>query len=219
MGEPNRRNYLQIAEIFTSLQGEGVLQGELTAFIRTAGCNLNCVWCDTDKAPSGGHAVDLEEIINQVLEARVARVCVTGGEPLDQPRIQALFTKLKERSLSVSVETNGTRDIAGFTNVDSFSVDYKLPSARAGEPFYDGNWGALRPSDELKFVIADRADYEAAKKLLAARQAKATIIFSPCLGYHDQSSVRIERALAEWIIEDKLSVRYSLQLHKILGVR
>lgn len=208
---------MRISEIFTSLEGEGIGQGEVATFIRTAGCNLECAWCDTPYARAGGRLAQVEEIIAATVSSKCRRVRITGGEPLEQARLQLLVTALKARGFFVSVETNGTRDISSIADVDSFCVDYKLESALAREPFDAANWPALRPADELKFVISGRSDYEEALRIISGQEIKATIIMSPCFrGAEDLTGAR---QLAEWIIADTAPVKYSLQLHKVLGVR
>lgn len=218
MGKPDSGNNLQIAEIFTSIQGEGRLQGELAVFVRTAGCSLRCSWCDTDYAQTGGTSMTVREILGVVGGISCPRVCVTGGEPLEQPKIQSLFDALNNAGLLVSVETNGTHDIGKFHGIDSFAVDYKLPGARPATPFHAKNWQVLRSADELKFIISDRSDYETAKSLICRHETRATIVMSPCLA-HDALPGDSAKQLARWIIEDRLPVRYSLQLHKVLGLR
>lgn len=219
MGEPDGRYHIQIAEIFTSLQGEGLWQGELTTFIRTAGCNLRCRWCDTETAQSGGRPFTLKSIVDRVRSEKTERVCVTGGEPLHQPGISGLFKALKELPIRLSVETNGTFCLNGFNEVDSFSVDFKLPGSGEAGSFHADNWNCLRPRDELRFVIDDRTDYETAKEMISGRDISATVFFSPVFDGPEKSLTQSGRDLATWIIEDRLQVRYSLQLHKILGLK
>ena len=218
MGEPDGRHHLQVTEIFASLQGEGRFQGELTTFIRLTGCNLRCSWCDTADAYEGGEEMSVPAVLDAVRQRGAARVCVTGGEPLDQPAAQELFTALRRSEFEVSVETNGTLKIGGFKDVPSFTVDHKLPSADVSLPFAPGNWPALRPADELKFVVADRADYDEAVAVIGGHHFAAPVVMSPCLE-RTGDGLGPARALASWIIDDRLPVRFSLQLHKILGIR
>lgn len=216
MGEPDSRHHLQVTEIFTSLQGEGKFQGELTTFIRLTGCNLRCSWCDSTHAYEEGTETSVADILRAMQKRGAKRVCITGGEPLDQPPAQELFTVLHRGGFTASVETNGTKDIGGFTDVPTFTVDYKLPSAGVHVPFAPGNWPALRETDELKFVIADRVDYDEAVAILDSHDFAAQAVMSPCL---EGTDFERARALASWIMEDKLPVRFSLQLHKILGIK
>ena len=162
--------------------------------------------------------MSLAAVIGTIQERGARRVCITGGEPLDQPAAQELFTALHRSGLEISVETNGTREIGGFKDVSSFTVDYKLPSAGVSVPFAPGNWSALRPADELKFVVADRADYDEAVAVIGGHHFAAPVVMSPCLE-RTGDGLGPARALASWIIDDRLPVRFSLQLHKILGIR
>ncbi len=228
MGEPRRRNNLQVTEIFVSLQGEGGRQGLPTTFIRLGGCRLHCAWCDTDIAHERGETLSVPEVVAAVKNSGGNRVCVTGGEPLEQSGAQELFTQLSRLGVDLSVETNGTIEIAGFTDVPSFTVDYKLPSARTETPFAASNWAALRTNDELKFIVADRQDYQRALRVLQEHEPTAEVLMSPCLESCRPTSEEVDalpfirgpaKDLAEWIIEDKLPVRYSLQLQKLLGIR
>ncbi len=218
MGEPDGRHHLQVAEIFTSLQGEGRFQGELTIFVRLTGCNLRCSWCDTAGAYEGGAKMSITAVLDAIRERGAGRICVTGGEPLDQPAAQELFTALCCSGLEISVETNGTRQIGGFKDVPSFTVDYKLPSAGVSVPFAPQNWPALRPADELKFVVANRADYDEAVAVIRCHDFAAPVIMSPCLE-RNGNGLGPARALASWIIDDKLPIRFSLQLHKVLAIK
>jgi 7-carboxy-7-deazaguanine synthase len=213
MGEPGSRHNLQIVEIFKSIQGEGASQGEPTTFIRTGGCNLRCDWCDTAYAQTGGKPTAVGRIVDQVDRLNCSNVCLTGGEPLLQKHLGELIDALKRAGFFVSVETNGTLDIGAYPQVDRFAVDYKLGSARATVPFLTANLGLLRDTDELKLVVADRPDYEEARAVLAAHRTKGTVIMSPCWGRATAEK------LAAWIVEDNLPVRYSVQLHKLIGVR
>lgn len=210
MGKPSGLHNVQINEIFRSLQGEGRRQGELTTFVRVTGCNLRCSWCDTAYAYDKGADMTVDEVIGQVRRLDCLNVCVTGGEPLLQENIERLFSSLKSIGCFVAVETNGTQEIRGYRQVDQFTVDYKLSSAGAGEGFRAGNFAALTEADELKFIIGDRGDYNEAKLVIGEHKPRAKVLFSPCWG----EDVAVK--LADWIIEDKLPVRYSLQLHKVL---
>lgn len=162
--------------------------------------------------------MSIAAVLGAVREQGARRICVTGGEPLDQPAAQELFTALHSSGFEVSVETNGTRQIGGFKDVPSFTVDYKLPSAGASVPFAPQNWPALRPADELKFVVANREDYDEAVAVIRGHDFAAPAIMSPCLE-NTGNGFSLARALASWIIDDKLPLRFSLQLHKVLGIK
>lgn len=203
---------LRISEIFFSLQGESTRVGLPTVFVRLAGCPLRCVWCDTTYAFSGGETMTREAILERVASFGGRTVCVTGGEPLAQPGCLALLTALCDAGYSVSLETSGALDIAAVDPRVSRIVDIKAPDSGEVEKNRWENLTHLKPSDELKFVLASRADYDWAKSVLAGRQLTALcpVLFSPVAD-------RLPPAqLAEWILQDRLPVRFQLQLHKIL---
>lgn len=203
---------LRISEIFFSLQGESTRVGLPTVFVRLAGCPLRCVWCDTTYAFSGGETMTREAILERVASFGGRTVCVTGGEPLAQPGCLALLTALCDAGYSVSLETSGALDIAAVDSRVSRIVDIKAPDSGEVEKNRWENLTHLKPSDELKFVLASRADYDWAKSVLAGRQLTALcpVLFSPVAD-------RLPPAqLAEWILQDRLPVRFQLQLHKIL---
>lgn len=203
---------LRISEIFFSLQGESTRVGLPTVFVRLTGCPLRCVWCDTTYAFSGGETMTREAILERVASFGGRTVCVTGGEPLAQPGCLALLTALCDAGYSVSLETSGALDIAAVDPRVSRIVDIKAPDSGEVEKNRWENLTHLKPSDELKFVLASRADYDWAKSVLAGRQLTALcpVLFSPVAD-------RLPPAqLAEWILQDRLPVRFQLQLHKIL---
>lgn len=212
---------LRVSEIFHSLQGESTRAGLPTVFVRLAGCPLRCVWCDTTYAYGGGEALSLETILERVAAYRCPTVCVTGGEPLAQAACLPLLTSLCDAGYSVSLETSGALDIAGVDPRVSRIVDLKAPDSGECAKIHWENLERLRPTDELKFVLASRADYEWAKEVVSGRHEKSAlagrplhelcpVLFSPVW------NVLPPRQLAEWILEDRLPVRFQLQLHKIL---
>lgn len=168
---------------------------------------MRCAWCDTAYAYDQGDDLSIDEVVAKVERLDCPNICLTGGEPLLQANIQDLIDVMKARGSYVAVETNGTVDIGKFSGVDRFVVDYKLPSACAELRFCDSNFDALSCDDELKFVISDRNDYEAAKRLIGAISTPAKKLMSPCKD-------SLVRDLADWIVADNLGVRYSLQIHK-----
>jgi len=210
MGKSASKHHLQVTEIFKSIQGEGEDSGKPTTFIRLTGCNLRCSWCDTTYAYTKGKLLDIAAIVEKVKKLGCLNICLTGGEPLRQKQTTVLLAELKKLGCRITVETNGTIDISQFNYVDRFVVDYKLPSAKAEQPFYQKNLKHLRPTDELKFVIANRKDYETAKNFIENNNIKTKVIFSP--RWHK----RTVKAVANWIVKDSLPVRYSLQLHKVI---
>ena len=210
--KPVLLNSLKISEIFFSLQGETARAGLPTVFIRLTGCPLRCVWCDTEYAFSGGRNITLPEVLTEVARHGTRWVCVTGGEPLAQKACLPLLTALCDAGYDVSLETSGALDIAGVDPRVSRIVDLKAPGS--GE-FARNRWenlALLNTRDELKFVLKDRADYEWARDTVRERQLDALcpLLFSPVQG--DLAP----QTLADWILADRLPVRFQVQLHKLL---
>ena len=202
---------LRITEVFHSLQGEASTSGWPTVFIRLTGCPLRCRYCDTAYAFSGGDWCGIEDLVEQTLAFGARHVCVTGGEPLAQPRCLDLLTALCDRGLEVSLETSGAIDISAVDPRVCRVVDIKTPGSGEVERNLDGNVGELRETDVLKFVICDRADYDWARRWLAAHPGvPCEVFFSP--SFEEQPA----RELADWILADRLDVRLQLQLHKLL---
>ena len=218
---------LQVAEIFRSIQGESTRAGRPCTFIRLIGCNLRCRWCDASYAWEGGSSETLQAVLNKVRELPAPLVELTGGEPLLQEATVELLTALVEfaRSKSsplaeVMIETNGSLDIgvvpAGVRRI----VDVKCPESGMSGQMLMSNFDKLRATDEVKFVIADRADYDWARDLVQKDRRldrAGTIHFIPVMNT-GSSNVSGLRAcdLADWILADGLNVRLSLQLHKII---
>ncbi len=203
---------LRITEIFHSLQGESASVGWRTAFVRLTGCPLRCGYCDTAYAFSGGDWRDIDEILASVAGFDVRYVTVTGGEPLAQPDCLALLGALCDAGYRVSLETSGALDVADVDPRVIKVMDLKTPgSGEVGRNRYD-NVGHLGAHDQVKFVIADRADYDWSREQLARwdLSSRCDVLFSPVAGVMDPAQ------LADWILEDRLDVRFQLQLHKIL---
>jgi 7-carboxy-7-deazaguanine synthase len=203
---------LKISEIFYSLQGETSRAGLPTVFIRLTGCPLRCVWCDSAYAFTGGSRMSLAAILEAVAAHKPHYVCVTGGEPLAQKACPELLTLLCEAGYDVSLETSGALDIAPVDARVSRIVDLKAPGSGEESKNRWQNIELLKPSDELKFVLKDRADYEWARTALAKHglAARCPVLFSPV------QETLPSRQLAEWVLEDRLPVRFQLQLHKVL---
>ena len=204
---------LRITEIFYSLQGEARTVGLPTVFVRLTGCPLRCVYCDTAYAFSGGELQSLEQIAEQVAAYKPRYVTVTGGEPLAQKRCIALLGRLCDDGYEVSLETSGAMSVA---QVDARVVkvlDLKTPASGEMDRNDFGNIPLLTQTDQVKFVICNREDYEWARFKLDEYQLAgrvSDVLFSPS---HDELN---GRDLAQWILEDNLRVRMQLQLHKYL---
>ena len=204
---------LRITEIFHSLQGETSTTGLPTVFVRLTGCPLRCTYCDTEYAFHGGEKQTLQQILAEVDRHGAGYVTVTGGEPLAQPNCIPLLVALCDKGYKVSLETSGAMPVG---DVDSRVVkilDLKTPASGEVSRNLYGNIELLQPHDEVKFVICDRADYEWTRlkiDQLGLLERAAEVLLSPSQG---QLSPAV---LADWIIEDKLPVRFQMQLHKLL---
>ncbi|CCD09436.1 7-carboxy-7-deazaguanine synthase QueE [Legionella pneumophila] len=203
---------LRITEIFHSLQGESITVGLPTVFVRLTGCPLRCQYCDTAYAFSGGEVVEIDDILNKVASYQCQHVCVTGGEPLAQPGCIPLLSKLCDAGYSVSLETSGARDIASVDQRVMIVMDLKTPDSREADKNLLSNLSFLKPTDQIKFVLCSRTDYEWACSMLSEYQLaeRVQLLFSPSWNQLNPTD------LANWIIQDKLPVRFQLQLHKIL---
>ncbi len=200
---------LKINEIFYSLQGEGTDVGLPTIFIRFTGCNLRCKYCDTEYAFYEGRDMEIEEIFREIKKWNCNRICITGGEPLLQTGVYELIDLLIKKNYEISIETNGSIDITKLTKKNvKIKMDFKLPSSQMNEKMIAENINLLQPKDELKFIIWNRSDYEYAKKIINEYKPLCQIIMQPVWN----SKIK----LADWILEDMIDVRYSIQIHKIL---
>ncbi len=211
-GAAGTASRLKLTEIFLSLQGEARSAGLPTVFVRLTGCPLRCTYCDTAYAFYGGEWSDIEDIVAKVAAFGVPNVCVTGGEPLAQKRCILLLDALVSAGFSVSLETSGAIDISPVDIRVSRVVDIKTPdSGESGQNLWS-NIAQLTAHDQLKFVICSRADYEWAKAELATRRLneRCEVLFSP--SYTQVTP----RKLADWIVADRLPVRFQMQLHKQL---
>lgn len=202
---------LKLTEIFVSLQGEALTSGMPTAFIRLTGCPLRCGYCDTAYAFTGGEWRNFESILDEVAGFGLRHVCVTGGEPLAQPRCLKLLKALCDGGYAVSLETSGAMDIGPVDVRVSRIVDIKTPGSGEVERNRWENLALLTEHDAVKLVLTNRADYDWARDLLQHRlRVPCAIFFSPSFG--DLPPDR----LAEWLLADRLPVRLQLQLHKLL---
>jgi len=203
---------LKLTEIFHSLQGEADTAGWPTTFVRLTGCPLRCQYCDTAYAFHGGEWWELPAILDRVRSLGAHYVCVTGGEPLAQRACLELLRALADAGYRVSLETSGAMS---FESVDSRVVrivDVKTPGSREEHRNLYDQLRLLRPEEQIKFVLCDRADYEWSREKIAALQLtqRCQVLFSAS---HEQLPAR---DLADWILQDRLPVRFQLQLHKYL---
>ena len=204
---------LRVNEIFYSIQGESVYSGRPCIFIRLTGCNLRCSYCDTLYAYEDGTEMRIDAIIKKVHSYKCPLVEITGGEPLIQPETPLLISNLLENGLEVMIETNGSLDISVVDERCMKIVDIKCPSSMESDKNDLGNLKRVNMKDQVKFVIGTREDYEYAIemiRLIPLDFAGHHILFSPVFG-------RIQPCkIAKWILEDKLDVRFHLQLHNII---
>lgn len=209
---PASATRLRITEIFHSIQGEADAVGWPTVFVRLTGCPLRCTWCDTEYAFHGGQWRDLDAILAEVAGYGARHVCVTGGEPLAQKRCLALLARLCDAGYEVALETSGALDVSGVDRRVRKVMDLKAPGSGEAARNLWSNLEHLTPRDQVKCVLADRADYDwAVARLREHRLAeRCTVLFSPVHG------ALAPRELAEWILADRLPVRFQLQLHKAL---
>ncbi len=201
---------MRITEIFHSIQGESSYAGQPCVFVRLTGCPLRCTWCDSEYTFSGGTEMTLEEVLAKVKAFGCSLVEVTGGEPLHQPEAFVLIARLCDEEYTVLVETSGALDIAPVDKRAHVILDVKCPGSGMLDRMRWENLALLAGKDEAKFVIKDRADYEWAREILKSCNLaeRCTVLFSPVFGELEP------RQLAEWVLADRLPVRFQLQLHK-----
>lgn len=202
---------MKITDIFQSLQGEGKNQGIPCLFIRLAGCNLRCRWCDTPESWAGGTEMNLNSILEQVGRINPSYICVTGGEPLLQAdELDHLLGSLHKRGVIIDIETNGTIDFSRFQPSASICMDVKCPSS--GEQSDLSLLEKIRPQDSIKFVVKDEADCQFAKEIMKTHQIAGEVFMSPVFGT-DYTTI------SKFILINNLPVRMQVQLHKVIGVK
>jgi 7-carboxy-7-deazaguanine synthase len=205
-------NQLRITELFHSLQGESLTIGLPTVFVRLTGCPLRCQYCDTAYAFSGGELMDLDTIVEKVASYQCKHVCVTGGEPLAQPACLALLKNLCDAGFTVSIETSGARDISQVDSRVMIVMDLKTPDSLEVDKNLLSNLEYLKPTDQIKFVLCSRNDFDWACAMIKEHtlEQRVHLLFSPSWNQLNPTD------LANWIIEERVPVRFQLQLHKIL---
>ena len=208
----NREQTVRLSEIFFSLQGEAARSGIPTIFVRLTGCPLRCTWCDTEYAFTGGTITRIEEILAQVARYPTRYVCVTGGEPLAQKTCLPLLSAFCDAGYDVCLETSGALDITAVDSRVARIMDLKAPSSGETAKNLLSNIADLRKTDEVKIVVASRPDYDWAKAMINAHQlpTRCDVVLSPVAGQLNPTD------LAEWILADGLTVRFQIQLHKLL---
>ena len=219
---------MQITEIYKSLQGESTHAGLPCVFVRLTGCNLRCSWCDSEFSFYGGHKMTLQEVLGEVarLSPTGGLVEITGGEPMLQEReVIPLMEQLLDADYQVLLETSGERVLTRVPKQVIKIVDVKCPHSGVPDTFAMENLKALQRHDELKFVLTDRVDYEFARDFVAEHELAErvhAILFSPAFektasGARDTSHCQLDpQQLAEWILEDNVPARLSLQIHKLI---
>ena len=203
---------LRLTEIFYSLQGEAARVGLPTVFVRLTGCPLRCTWCDTTYSFTGGEPATIASVLAEVAKYPAQQVCVTGGEPLAQKECLPLLSALCDAGYDVSLETSGALDIAGVDPRVARIMDLKAPASGEVERNRWENLAHLTTHDEIKIIIAARADYEWARQMIRQHDLprRCPVLLSPAQGLIEP------RDLAEWILADGLEVRFQMQLHKLL---
>lgn len=209
-----RETALLVTEIYASLQGETTFAGVPFVLVRLARCHLRCTWCDSEFTFKGGERRSVDDVVAAALAFKVPHVLVTGGEPLLQPAALPLMSRLCDAGATVLLETSGSLDIAPVDPRVHRIVDVKCPGSGEVAANRWENLALVGPRDEVKFVIADRADYEFARDVMQRHGLAArcnAVLLSPVGGAPD-----LARRLAAWLLEDRLPARLQLQLHKIL---
>jgi 7-carboxy-7-deazaguanine synthase len=204
---------LTVNEIFHSIQGESTHAGRPCVFVRLTACDLRCTWCDTTYAFHEGHKMSVDEVVDRVRSYGCDVVEITGGEPLLQKEVYPLMQCLLDDGRTVMIETGGHLSVDAVPDAVIRVIDVKCPGSGEADKNHWANLERLRPTDEIKFVIKDRADYEYARDVVIRHELAArcnAVLFSPVHGVQDAKS------LAEWVLADRLPVRVQLQTHKFI---
>ncbi len=202
---------MKVCEIFRSIQGEGVTMGQPTVFVRLSGCNLACRWCDTVYAREEGKAMSLGEILTEVGAHGCKNVCVTGGEPMCQAETVGLIDLLLDSGYFVTLETNGSMSLEKITCSENLmiSMDIKCPGSGQADSMDMSNIELLGPTDQLKFIISDRKDYEYARGIINEHSPVCVPVMTPVWGFDIAQIIK-------WVLKDKLDARVMPQLHKLI---
>jgi 7-carboxy-7-deazaguanine synthase len=204
---------LTINEIFHSIQGESTHAGRPCVFVRLTACDLRCSWCDTTYAFHEGHKMSVDDVLQRVDAYGCDVVEITGGEPLLQKDVYPLMRQLLDGGRTVMLETGGHLSVEEVPDGVIRVIDVKCPGSGESARNHWANLDRLRPTDEIKFVVCDRADYEYAREIVERRRLLGrcgAVLFSPVHGVLDA------KALAAWVLEDRLPVRVQLQIHKFI---
>ncbi len=203
---------MRITEIFHSIQGESTYSGLPCVFVRTTGCNLRCIWCDTAYAFYGGQEMRLEEILARVRGYHCKLVELTGGEPMLQKETPELARRLLQEGFTVLIETGGSLDLSPLDTRVIKIMDLKCPGSGEADRNYWPNLEILQPHDQIKFVIKDRRDYDWAVRVIREHhlEERFPLLFSPVFNAMDY------RQLAEWLLADRVNARFQIQLHKYI---
>jgi 7-carboxy-7-deazaguanine synthase len=203
---------MMISEIYKSIQGESTFAGQPCVFVRTTGCNLRCDWCDSAFSFYGGREMETDEVLHRIRALGCRLVEITGGEPLLHKDIPVLVRRLLDEGYGVLVETSGSLDIRDLDPRAVLIMDVKCPGSGMAETVRWDNLDALKPADQVKFVIRNRTDYEWAREVVVRHglAGRLTVLFSPVFGELEP------KRLAEWILQDGLPVRFQLQIHKYI---
>ncbi len=203
---------MRITEIFYSIQGESSFIGRPCVFIRTTGCNLRCVWCDTTYSFYGGEEIGLDDVMKKVESYGCKLAEITGGEPMLQKEIYELCDRLLAANYTVLMETGGSLDLSRLDSRLIKIVDIKCPGSGESERNYWPNLDILQPHDQIKFVIKDRTDYEWSLSVISHHRLdeRFHLLFSPVFGEMDL------RPLAEWMLADHVKAQLQIQLHKFI---
>ncbi len=201
---------LRITEIYPSIQGESRFAGVRCVFVRLTGCNLRCSWCDSEFTFTGGEHRSIDSVVDEAMGFDIPVVEVTGGEPLAQRQAIPLMERLLARGATVLLETSGSLDIGPVPPQVHVIMDLKPPDSGECERNLMSNLDKLLPHHDVKFVLASRRDYEWARDVVRSRSWPCELLFSPAWGHVEF------RDVVDWILEDKLPVRFQLQMHKVV---